>query len=103
MRQHIDGIGREQQQSAGILLHYFWDDLPPNGSILFDQIQPGFARFLSRARCQDRDRRSGTIGIISGPHSSRMREWHGMVEIHGLAFCLGAISVDEHDFRCKAA
>jgi len=32
-----------------------------------------------------------------------MREGHGMVEIHGLAFRLGAILVDQHDLCGKTA
>jgi hypothetical protein len=30
-----------------------------------------------------------------------MREGHGMVEIHGLAFGFGAVGVNQNDFRCQ--
>ena len=32
-----------------------------------------------------------------------MSEGHGVIEVHGLAFRLGAVGVDQHDFGSQSA
>ena len=75
------------------------NQLPPNLAVARDHIEARLARALVGSGGEHGNGRAGAVGEISGPDARGMRERHGMVEVHGLAFGLGAIGVDQDNFR----
>ena len=84
------------------MFHHFRDDCAPDGSILLDEVEPRLAGFLARARRQHGYGCARTVGIVARPDARGMSEGHGVIEVHRLAFRLGAVGVNQNDFGCQA-
>ena len=67
------------------------------------QVEPGFAGILAGAGGQHDDGGAGAIGVIAGPDARRLGEGHGVIQVHGFAFGLGAVAVNQHDLGGQAA
>jgi hypothetical protein len=87
----------------GIVFDNLGHDLAPDSGVLVDQVQTGFAGLLTRPCGEDGDGGSGAVRKITRPHSRGMSERHGVIEVHGLAFRLGAVGVYQHDFGSQSA
>ncbi len=82
---------------------HFGDDLTEDGSIALHQVETGFARLLSRTGSNHGDGGSGAIGVASGPNVGRVRKRDGVTQVHGFAFGLSVVHVDEDDLGGESA
>src|SRR5579872_6078626 len=85
------------------MLGHLRNNVAPDRGVLFEQVEASLPRLLVSARRQHRDRRARTIRVIARPDSGRMREGDGVSKVHGLAFGLGMIGIDQHDLSRKSA
>ena len=69
----------------------------------FFWIRSSLSRLAVRPRGQHGDGGAGTVGIIAGPDSGGIGEWDGVIQIHGFAFGLAAVRIDQDDLRRQSA
>ena len=67
--------------------------------IPFQQIRPLFALLLVGTGCDDHHIRAFYIRILPGDHLGWRDEADPMVDVHGIAFCLSFIDINQHNFR----
>jgi hypothetical protein len=97
--EHIYRIGRDQQDAFGVVLHYLGYDHPPDSGVVLDEIKSSVPGFLACASGQHGYGCAGAVRMVARPDACRMSEGHGVIEIHGFAFRLGAVGINQHDFR----
>ena len=102
VRQHVDRVGRDQDDAGRVGLGHLGHDLTEDRRVLADQVKARLARLLPGARRDHRDGRAGAIGIRTGPHAGRLRERHGVLQVHRLALGASLVRVDQHDLRGDA-
>ena len=93
----IHRVGGVEDQRLGVVAQNLRDDPGEDGSVAFEQVQAGLARFLGCPGGDDHHIRAGAIGIIALEDAGGMRKRHGIAQVHYLALGARLIHVDEDD------
>src|SRR3954468_23072100 len=94
----VHRIGCDEDDSVRTVLRDLRNDLAEDCCVAIDEIKGVFPGMWRRARRNNGYGRGGAVAIVAGPNARRIGEWLGMIQVHGLAFSLGVIYVDEYNF-----
>src|SRR5262249_34930122 len=99
----VNRVSGDQKDSVRTMLDNFRHDLVPNRRISFQELEAPLARFLQSSGSEDDDRCICTVGVVSCPDMRGMSEGNSVIEIHGFAFSLGLVLVNQNDLRRQTA
>ncbi len=102
VRKHIDRVRSHDDDPLGVGLGDPGHDLGEDRGVSTDQLQTSLPGALANARGDDGDCGALAIGVRAGADLRRMRERHGVVQVHRLALRALMIEVDEDDLRGDA-
>jgi hypothetical protein len=102
-RQHVHRVRGHQQDGVGRARDHLRNDLTKNRGVSTQQLQSCLAGPLIGTGREDHDRRAVDIFVAAGPHAHRIRERHGVHQIHRLALCTLRIEIDQHDLGSETA
>ena len=101
--QHVDGVGNDEQERAVVVLDYFGNYRVEYGDVLFDYIEPSFARFLIDACGYYDDAAVGEVGVSACAYLHGLDVRLTVREVHRFADSAVAVDVDEYHIGEHAA
>ena len=98
----VHRIGNDHHGAAIVVLHDILNDVTRNCDVLCRKIKPRFTGLSSDARSDDDKIAVHDIGISTAVNVHRTHRDEAVADIHGFAFCLLRIDVNDDDLRNKA-